>query len=131
MNSVLLVGKISRKPIVKTLDSGKTVVNFVVVTSETYEKNGEVKTIEQYNKVVAWGKAAEVAKDLFEGNIVGITGKLSNRSYENQMGDKTYITEVSAINIMIIDSSAPAENTSEDVASPVSKDEENPDDIPF
>ena len=105
-NRVQLIGHLGNDPEVKTFDGGKTVVNFSMATSDYYKNsNGEKVTETQWHKIVAWnGTAKIVEKHLKKGNEVGIAGKLTTRSWDDKDGNKRYITEVVANEIMLMGS---------------------------
>ena len=95
MNKVILVGGLGKDPEMKYTSSGKAVCNFSIATDEFY--NGEKKT--EWHRIVAWGKTAELCGQyLSKGSKVGIDGKLTTRSWE-QNGEKKYMTEVVAFNV--------------------------------
>lgn len=95
-NKVQLIGNLGKDPEVKQLNSGKTVANLSIATSETYKNaEGEKITDTQWHNLVAWGKTAEFAENyLKKGNKVAIDGKLINRTYEDKEGIKRYVTEI-------------------------------------
>src|SRR6266540_7411537 len=95
-NKVQLIGNLGGKPEVKKTESGKKLAQFSLATNESYRNGkGEKITETQWHRVVAWGKAAEIAeKYLDKGKEVVIEGKLINRSYSDKGGNKKYITEV-------------------------------------
>jgi single-strand DNA-binding protein len=57
----------------------------------------------KWHKVVAWGKTAEVIeKYVTKGKEIAIDGKLTHRSYEDKNGEKRYVTEVVANEVMLL-----------------------------
>ena len=103
-NKVQLIGNVSNEPEVKTLDSGKKVANFSMATNESYKNsNGERVQNTQWHNIVAWGKIAEIIeKYVGKGKEVAIEGKLTSRSYETEAGEKRYVTEVVANEILLL-----------------------------
>ncbi|SHE95143.1 single-strand binding protein [Mariniphaga anaerophila] len=95
-NSVRLIGNLGDVPKVRKLDSGKKVANFSIATSEVYyDQSGKKVSETTWHRLVAWGKQADIAENyLRKGSEVAVEGKLTNRSYDNKNGDKSYITEV-------------------------------------
>ena len=64
---------------------------------------GEKIQDSQWHNVVAWGKTAEIAeKFLKKGSKVAIEGRLNNRQYETDKGEKKYITEVVANEVLML-----------------------------
>lgn len=95
-NSVHLMGRLGHDPDVKTLSTGKKLVNLRLATSETfYNTKGERVTETQWHNLVAWNKQAEMAEQhLKKGDEISIEGRLSSRSYIAKDGVKKYVTEV-------------------------------------
>lgn len=103
-NRVQLIGNTGNDPVVKTLESGKKVANLSIATKGFY-KNDSGERVEQteWHPVVAWGKTAEIIeKYVTKGKQIGIEGKLTHRSYEDKNGEKRYVTEVIANEIMLL-----------------------------
>jgi single-strand DNA-binding protein len=95
-NQVQLIGNLGNTPEIITLESGAKLAKFSLATNETYtNKKGEKVTDTQWHNVVAWNKTAElIEKFLDKGKEVAIQGKLTSRSWDDQDGNKRYITEV-------------------------------------
>ncbi len=103
-NRVNLIGNLGFDPEVKELESGKKFARISLATSETYKNNNgeQVKNTEWHN-LVAWGpKASFAEKYLKKGHEIAIEGKLSHRSYDDDKGNKRYITEVVVNNILML-----------------------------
>ena len=103
-NRVQLIGNVGNDPEIKSFDGGKKVANFTIATNESY-KNEKGEKVEQteWHKVSAWGKTAEIIeKFVTKGKEVAIEGKLTHRSYEDKNGEKRYITEVVANEILLL-----------------------------
>jgi len=88
-----------------TFDNGKMKVRFSLATSENYRNaNGERVQETQWHNIVAWGGTAKVAADyLKKGKEIALEGKLVNRSWEDKEGQKHYITEIVANQILMLD----------------------------
>jgi single-strand DNA-binding protein len=98
VNKVILVGRLGKDPEIRNLDSGVSVANFTLATSETYrdKTSGDKKEITEWHNVVLWRGLAEVAqKYLHKGDMVYIEGKLRTRSWEKE-GITRYTTEIIA-----------------------------------
>ena len=97
-NTVRLIGNVGMDPELKTLTNGNTVARFSLATSEGYiNKEGEKVIDTQWHRIVAWGKTAQLVEKICKkGNRIAVDGKLTNRSYEDDNGDKKYITEIIA-----------------------------------
>ena len=98
MNTVQILGNLTKDPEVRFTKSGKAVATFTVAATNTYIDSTTNETKEQtaFINVVAWGKLGESAGNLNKGNRCFVEGRLQTRSYETQDGQKRYVTEVVA-----------------------------------
>ena len=103
-NKVQLIGNVGNAPEIKNLESGKKVANFSIATNEFYKNsNGEKVQNKEWQNIVAWGKIAEIVeKFVAKGKEIAIEGKLTSRSYETEAGEKKYVTEVVANEILLL-----------------------------
>ena len=103
-NRVQLIGNLGADPEIKHLESGKTLARFSLATSEHYtNQQGEKVSETTWHHLVAWEKKAEIIeKYLKKGSEVLIEGKLVNRSYETQEGEKKYISEVLVNELLLL-----------------------------
>lgn len=103
-NKVQLIGNTGNDPEILNLENGGKLAKISIATNENYNNDkGEKVTDTQWHNVVAWGKTAEIIeKYVTKGKEIAIEGKLSHRSYEDKNGDKRYITEVVANEIMLL-----------------------------
>jgi single-strand DNA-binding protein len=104
-NSVHLIGRLGNDPVTTTFENGKVKARFSLATSEVYRNNNGEKVEEtQWHNIVAWGKTAKVVTDyLKKGKEIALEGKLTNRSWEDNDGNKHYITEIIANQIYMLD----------------------------
>ena len=103
-NKVQLIGHVGQEPEIKTFGEGKKVANLTIATNDSY-KNEKGEKVEQteWHKVTAWGKTAEsIEKYVTKGKEIAIEGKLTHRSYDDKDGNKRYITEVVANDILLL-----------------------------
>lgn len=97
MNTVQILGNLTRDPEVRYTQSGKAVATFNVAASNTFtSSDGETKEQTAFINCVAWGKLGESIGNLRKGNRAFVEGRLQTRSYETQDGQKRYVTEVVA-----------------------------------
>jgi single-strand DNA-binding protein len=103
-NKVQLIGNVGNEPEIITLESGKKVAKFSIATNEFYKNsNGEKEQNAQWHNIVAWGKIAEIVeKYVGKGKEIVLEGKLTSRSYETKEGEKRYVTEVVANEILLL-----------------------------
>lgn len=117
INKVILIGNLGKDPEVRHLESGASVANFTLATSESYKdrNSGERVTHTEWHNVVLWRGLAEVAeKYLKKGNQVYIEGKLRTRSWEDKDGNTRYTTEVIADNMTMLGGRSGASDTGDD-----------------
>ncbi|MBX4187950.1 MAG: single-stranded DNA-binding protein [Candidatus Doudnabacteria bacterium] len=120
LNKVMIIGRLTRDPELRSTPNGAQVVSFSVATgfSWTDQSSGQKKEQTEFHNVVAWRKLAEIiAQYLKKGSQVYIEGRLQTRSWEGQDGKKNYRTEIVADNMIMLgsrssSSSAPAPEAS-------------------
>jgi single-strand DNA-binding protein len=92
MNKVLLVGRLTRDPELRTLPSGKHVSTFTVATDEFRPGTSGMK---EYHPCVAWDRLAEVIGEFVaKGQLVDIVGRLQTRQWDDDAGKRHWKTEV-------------------------------------
>ena len=112
MNKVILIGRLSQDPEMRTTPNGVATTTFSVAVSRNFtNQNGERET--DFFRCVAWRKQAEnIAKYTQKGSQVAVEGRLQNRSYDAQDGTKRYVTEVIADNVSFLGSRGDGANSS-------------------
>ena len=136
VNKVILVGNLGDDPEVKHTPSGVQVANFSLATSESWtDKNGERQERAEWHRLVLWRKLAEIAGQyLKKGNKIYIEGKLQTRSWEDNNGQKRYMTEVIVDNLEMLGGDRAGESRTDAAPAPAYSGGggENPDDdLPF
>jgi len=146
VNKVILVGNLGKDPEVRHLESGASVANFPIATTETYkDREGNRKEQTEWHNIVLWRGLADIAeKYLKKGNQIYVEGKLRTRSWEDKEGNTRYTTEVVGDNMTMLGSrgsnesanepSAPATKTQSAKSgqpTPNSVNDEDDDDLPF
>ncbi|MDE3182925.1 MAG: single-stranded DNA-binding protein [Bacteroidota bacterium] len=111
INKVILVGNSGKETEYKTLQDGTPVAKLMIATTETYRlKNGELQSRTDWHTVIAWrGIASLVNEYVHKGSLLYIEGKLRNRQYEDKDGQKKYVTEVVAEQVVLLDKKGKAE----------------------
>lgn len=90
VNTVSLIGRMTKAPQLRYLSEGRVQTSFVVAVNKGY-KSDEADFV----LCTIWGKFAETTvKYCGKGSQVGITGRLNTRSYEKGEGSRVYVTEV-------------------------------------
>ena len=103
-NKVQLIGNLGNDPEVVALESGKKVAKFSLATNDSYvNAKGEKIEETEWHNVIAWNKTADlVASYLEKGKEVALEGKLTTRSWDDENGNKKYITEVVCSEILFL-----------------------------
>lgn len=97
MNNVILTGRITKDIELKKTQNNKLVTSFDLAVRRDKEKS-------DFIKCVAWEHTADfLSKYAWKGARIGIQGSITTRSYEDQQGNKRYVTEVLARNVEIMD----------------------------
>ena len=98
MNKVILIGRLTREPELKILESGKEVGKFTLAVDRF--KKGEA----DFFNCVAWGKVAEVVANYTQkGSKIMVEGRVETRTYDKD-GSKVFYTEVIVSNVELLDS---------------------------
>ena len=93
INRVLLVGRLTKEPELRTTSSGAKVCQYTLAVNRTRKAEGQPDA--DFINCVAWNKTAELMNQyLSKGALIGIEGRIQTRSYDNQQGQKVYVTEV-------------------------------------
>ena len=105
LNKVTLIGNVGKDPETQTLTDGAKVARVNVATTEKYkDKAGQTHSATDWHSVVMWRGLADLAeKYIKKGSLIYIEGKLKTRNYDNKEGQKVYVTEVLAENIILLD----------------------------
>jgi len=120
MNKAIIAGRLGQAVELRTTPQGKTVANFRVATERRWNgADGAPMTATDWHAVVAWEGLAEQCKDLREGDMVHVEGRLQTRSWEDREHAeiKHYRTEIIASTIRPVERVvAEAAEVVEDVA---------------
>lgn len=105
INKVILIGNCGKEPEFKTLNDGTPVAKLSVATTETYRlKNGESQSRTDWHTVILWRGLAGIAKEyIHPGSLLYIEGKLRSRDYTDSDGQKKYVTEIVAEQVVLLD----------------------------
>lgn len=95
MNKVTLVGRWTKDVELKFLPGdGKAVAKSILAVDRRFKREGQQEA--DFLPVVIWGKPAENIANYCgkKGDLISIAGRIETRNYENQNGDKVYVTEI-------------------------------------
>lgn len=137
INNVVLIGRLTRDPELRYTPSNVAVATFSLAVNRNF-KNQAGDYEADFISCIMWRQQAEnFANWVKKGNLVGITGRIQTRSYDNQQGQRVYVTEVVAESFQILEKKDnAANNASMENQIPPSFEKTNPmdisdDDLPF
>lgn len=94
LNKVILTGRLTKTIDIRKTTSGKSVASFSLAV-ERKIKNQSGERMTDFHDCVVWGALAEnLATWTEKGSLIGVTGRLEKRSYQNQQGQQVVVTEV-------------------------------------
>ena len=94
LNSVSLTGRLTKSVDLRYTSNGTAVGTFTLAVDRQF-KNAQGEKETDFVNVVIWKKSAEaLANYTRKGSLIGITGRIQTRNYENQQGQRVYVTEV-------------------------------------
>lgn len=104
LNKVLLIGNVGKDPEIRHLQGGASVATITLATSERYrDKNGETRELTEWHTIIAWRQLADLAENFIrKGSQIYVEGKIRSRSWDDQNGQKRYVTEIQADAIQLL-----------------------------
>lgn len=104
LNNVCIVGRLTKDPELRYTQSNQAVATFSLAVNRNFKsQNGEREA--DFINCVIWRQQAEnLANWAKKGDLIGITGRIQTRSYENQQGQRVYVTEVVAEQFQLLES---------------------------
>lgn len=103
INNVVLVGRLTKNPELRYTPSNQAVATFTLAVNRRFKnQNGEREA--DFINCVIWRQNAEnLANRGFKGALLGITGAIQTRNFENQQGQRVYVTEVVADSFQLLE----------------------------
>ncbi|MCU7356278.1 single-stranded DNA-binding protein [Enterococcus dispar] len=114
INNVVLVGRLTKEPDLRYTSNGTAAASFTLAVNRSF-KNANGDREADFINCVIWRKPAEtLANYARKGTLLGVTGRIQTRNYENQQGQRVYVTEVVVENFQLLESknSNSSQNTS-------------------
>lgn len=131
LNTVSLVGRITKDPEIRYTQTQKAVVSFSLAVERDFKDQSGNKQTDFIN-IVAWGKTAEfIGKYVGKGRLLGVAGRLEVRTYTGKTGNKQYVTEVIANNVYALDSSRQTQQEQGYTEAPMAEIDDDDADLPF
>lgn len=103
LNNVCLVGRLTKDPELRYTPSNQAVATFSLAVNRNFKsQNGEREA--DFINCVIWRQQAEnLANWAKKGTLVAIQGRIQTRNYENQQGQRVYVTEVVADSFQLLE----------------------------
>lgn len=103
INNVVLVGRLTKDPDLRYTANGTGVATFTLAVNRNFTNQDGNREADFINCVI-WRKSAEtLANYARKGTLLGVTGRIQTRNYENQQGQRVYVTEVVAENYQLLE----------------------------
>ncbi|MBE6809289.1 MAG: single-stranded DNA-binding protein [Ruminococcaceae bacterium] len=140
-NLVVLTGRLTADPELKTTSNGLSVTTFSIAVDRRYRSGEERQT--DFINIVAWRQSAEfITKYFKKGNLIGIEGSIQTRRYQDKNGNNRTAFEVVVNNVQFVeskrdgvapmgDTAAPASFSNADVNDFADLGDATDDDLPF
>lgn len=109
INNITLVGRLTKDPELRYTANGTGVATFTLAINRNFTNQAGEREAD-FVQCVIWRKPAEtLANYARKGTLLGVTGRIQTRSYDNQQGQRVYVTEVVAENFQLLESKATSE----------------------
>lgn len=103
INTVALTGRMTKDPDLKYTQSGKAVATFTLAVDRNFKDNNGNK-ITDFPRCVIWGKNAEnLANYTHKGSLVGVTGMIATRMFEDKNGQKRFACEINVEHFTLLE----------------------------
>lgn len=103
INKVILIGNLGKDPEVQNFETGKKASFSLATTEMSRDREGNEQQHTEWHNVVMWRGLADIAEQfLHKGSQVYIEGKIRTRSFEGRDGQKKYVTEIQADNMVLL-----------------------------
>ena len=104
INNVVLVGRMTRDADLRYTPSNQAVATFTLAVNRNFKNQAGEREADFINCVIWRQQAENLANWAKKGALIGITGRIQTRNYENQQGQRVYVTEVIAENFQVLES---------------------------
>ena len=111
INNTVLVGRLTKDVELRYTPSNVAVATFTLAVNRTFKnENGEREA--DFINCVMWRQQAEnLANWAKKGALIGVTGRIQTRSYDNQQGQRVYVTEVVTEQFQLLESKGQGNQT--------------------
>jgi single-strand DNA-binding protein len=109
VNRVVLVGRLTKDPMLRKTQTGKSVLSFTVAVNRRFSQEDQADFV----NCVAWEKTAEFLNNYArKGSLVSVEGRIQSRSYDDKDGRRVYVQEVVSENVQLLESRSVSESRS-------------------
>lgn len=139
INRAIIVGRITKDPMLRKTPNGTSVVSFTIACNRRIKQEGQPDA--DFINCKAWNKTADViCQYISKGHLLGVEGRIQTYNYDDKDGKRVYITEVVADSVQFLESKKQAESVqNESYTAPVMQNNEyadyesdiETDDLPF
>ncbi|WP_044474189.1 single-stranded DNA-binding protein [Streptococcus suis] len=131
INNVVLVGRMTRDAELRYTPSNQAVATFTLAVNRNF-KNQDGEREADFINCVIWRQQAEnLANWVKKGALIGVTGRIQTRSYDNQQGQRVYVTEVVAESFQLLESRGQQSNSQDGLFGNSSPMDIQDEDLPF
>ncbi len=104
VNKVILIGNLTKDPVIKTTERGQKIVTFTLATNrEWVDSSGEKKSLAEFHNIAVWGRLADICeKYLKKGKLIFVEGYLKTRYWESPEGIRLSRTEIVAYDMVML-----------------------------
>ncbi len=111
VNRVVLVGRLTKDPMLRKTQTGKSVLSFTVAVNRRFSQEEQADFV----NCVAWEKTADFLNNYArKGSLVSVEGRIQSRSYDDKDGRRVYVQEVLSENVQLLESRSVSEARSLD-----------------
>lgn len=104
INNVVLVGRMTRDADLRYTPNNQAVATFTLAVNRNFKNQAGEREADFINCVIWRQQAENLANWAKKGALIGITGRIQTRNYENQQGQRVYVTEVIAESFQVLES---------------------------
>ena len=109
INRAIIVGRITKDPMLRKTPNGTSVVSFAIACNRRIKQEGQPEA--DFINCQAWSKTAEaICNYVSKGHLIGLEGRVQTRNYDDKDGKRVYVTEVVADSVQFLESKKQAEN---------------------
>lgn len=103
INKAVLIGRITKDLEMRRTANGNAVVSFTLAVGRNKVQEGQQEA--DFINCVAWNKTADLMYQyLHKGSLIGVEGRIQTRNYDNQQGQRVFVTEVIVDSVQFLDS---------------------------